>query len=80
MTGDKVEPVSGDIRHAFWGLCGSPPQGNGPYDGLADQANKSLHEARVVGRIVMIATRRAEIFVRGNTRSDASARMSDWNL
>ena len=47
---------------------------------LGDQANKSLHEARVVGRIVMTATRRAEIFVQGNTRSDASARVSDWNL
>jgi hypothetical protein len=47
---------------------------------IADQANKSLHEARVVGRIVMTTTHGDEIFVRGNTRSDASARMSDWNL
>jgi hypothetical protein len=36
---------------------------------IADQASKSLHEARIVGRIVMTAARRAEIFVRGNTRS-----------
>jgi hypothetical protein len=46
---------------------------------LGDHANKSLHEGRVVGRIVMTASRRAGIFVRGNARSDASARMSDWN-
>jgi hypothetical protein len=47
---------------------------------IVDQANKSLHEAGVVGRIVMIAARSAEIIVRGNARPDASARMSDWNL
>jgi hypothetical protein len=47
---------------------------------IADQANKSLHEVGVVGRIVVTAARRAEIFVRGNARSDAGARMSDWNL
>jgi hypothetical protein len=35
---------------------------------IADQANKSLHEAGVVGRIVMTAARRAEIFVRDNAR------------
>ena len=52
------------------------PQGNGPYD----HANKFLHEARVVGRIVITAARRAEVLARRNTRSDAGARMSDWNL
>jgi hypothetical protein len=30
--------------------------------------------------IVITAACRAEILVRRNTRSDASARMSDWNL
>lgn len=47
---------------------------------VVDQANKSLHEAGIVCRIVMTATRGAEIVARGNTRIDAGARMADWTF
>jgi hypothetical protein len=62
-----------------WARVDPTPQGNGPYDAHRRPANKSLREARVVGRIVTTAARSADIFVRGNTRSDARTRMSDWN-
>jgi hypothetical protein len=45
-----------------------------------DQAYKFFHEGRVVGWIVMAAASRAQIAMRGNTRTDASASMTNWNL
>jgi hypothetical protein len=47
---------------------------------VVNNANKSLHEERVVGRIVMTASCSAEVVVRGNARPDASTRMPNRNL
>jgi hypothetical protein len=47
---------------------------------IVDQADKTLHEAGVIGWTVMTTAGSAEITVRGDAWSNTRARMSYWNL